>query len=257
MNSSRAHLSLLLLLPLLLLNACAAPFTLRSEPTDSFPYTWEQTLSSMARGDGVPEGSRPQSKPQPQQRARTSRPSQAQPAPLSVSTKTAPGEFERVAVLELKNLMREQVSAEEVGFLTNELRSVLSLLPKERFLVMTRESIAMLIDPSVRIEDCVGTCEVDTGRMLGAQWIVTGEVVRFGSSLRVALKLHDTQTGQLLYGASARGKDLEELESALTLETLTLMGEMSPFMKQRLDEIAGDDPDARLKAVRSGALRAP
>lgn len=256
MNNSRAHFSHLLPLLLLLLTACAEPFTLRSEPTNSFPYTWEETLSSVARGDGVPNAAtRPIAQAQPPQRARPSRPSQ--PAPLSVSTKTPPGELERVAVLELKNLMREQVSADEVGFLTNELRSVLSLLPKERFMVMTRESIAVLIDPSVRIEDCVGTCEVDTGRMLGAQWIVTGEVVRFGSSLRVALKLHDTQTGQLLYGASARGKDLEELESALTLETLTLMGEMSPFMKQRLDEIAGDDPDARLKAVRSGALRAP
>jgi TolB-like protein len=175
---------------------------------------------------------------------------------MSASPRAEEGQLERLAVLELKNMIQGQVTREEVGFLTNELRSILSQLPPERFVVMTRESMAVMIDPSVRLEDCVGTCEVDTGRMLGAEWIVTGEVVRFGSSLRVSLKLHNTHTGQLLYGSSAKGKDIEELELPLQIEGVRLMGEVSPFVKQRLAALAGEDPTAQLKALREGALRA-
>jgi len=47
------------------------------------------------------------------------------------------------------------------------------------------------------LEECQGECEVDTGRRLGADLIVSGEVLRFGSGLRINLKLHDVKSGQL------------------------------------------------------------
>lgn len=281
----------------LALFSCGAPFHLAAERTNDFPRTWEETLqpSSASSSPSPPDPKRPTpppkaSRPSPTSKgsskstslissvsslgssvgssvssslnavlspSKTPSPSRSAPAPLSASPQAEEGRLERVAVLELKNMIKGQVTQEEVGFLTSELRSILSQLPPERFVVMTRESMAVMIDPSVRLEDCVGTCEVDTGRILGAEWIITGEVVRFGSSLRVSLKLHNTHTGQLLYGSSAKGKGIEDLEQPIQIEGLRLMGEVSPFVKRRLAELAGDDPAAQLKALREGALRAP
>ena len=68
------------------------------------------------------------------------------------------------------------ISRDEVSFLTNEVRRVVGYLPTERFLVMTKESMAVMIEPGKTLEDCVGQCEVETGRLLNAEWIITGEL---------------------------------------------------------------------------------
>jgi len=145
------------------------------------------------------------------------------------------------------NRAPQQVTSDEVSYLTNELRTVASYLPAPRFLVLTQESLETLIDPSMKLEDCVGSCAVETGRIVGARWILTGEVVRFGSSLRVSLKLHDTKSGHFLKGAAVKGKSVEDLEQELHAQALSLVKEVSPEWGQWLDQIAPNDLPAQIK----------
>ena len=56
---------------------------------------------------------------------------------------------------------------------------------------------------------------MDTGRRLGADLVVSGEIIRVGSNLKVDLRLHDTRSGQLLNGAAASGKNVDELDGAV------------------------------------------
>ena len=120
--------------------------------------------------------------------------------------------------------------------------------------MLTKESLESLIDPSVSLEDCVGSCAVETGRMVGARWILTGEVVRFGKSLRVSLKIHDTEGGHFLKGAAVKGRSVEELEEALHTQALTLIKEVSPEWGRWLDRVAPNDLKAQLKHLRSRNL---
>jgi hypothetical protein len=80
---------------------------------------------------------------------------------------------------------------------------------------MTKNNILVLLPPNTKLEDCVGTCAVDTGRRIGAQWILVGEVVRFGSSLRVVLNLHHSKSGELRGSETVKGESLEKLEGPL------------------------------------------
>ncbi len=112
-----------------------------------------------------------------------------------VSKTQKAGGKERIAVLDLKN--RAGVKDSELLYLTSLIRQAAGRLPSDRFSVMTKDNILVLLPPGTQIEDCVGTCAVDTGRRLGAQWILVGEVVRFGSALRVVLNLHHSQSGEL------------------------------------------------------------
>lgn len=235
--------------------ACQSPFLLKAKPTKYFPYSWEEARAYQLANRPLPSpGEAPLNPTAPTQQAPLSQPS----APMSASVAAHEGEeseVERVAVLELKNRLPQEITRDEISFLTNEARAVVSALPKSHFIVMTRESLQMLIAPGKRLEDCVGTCEVETGRMIGAQWIITGEVVRFGTSLRVSLKLHDTRTGQLISGGSLKGKTVEDLEQPIKEETLRLAREISPYFAQRLREVGGDDLSTQLKALKRGALR--
>ncbi len=105
----------------------------------------------------------------------------------------------RIAILELKNMAPRLISGAEVKFLSDEIRRISRLLPSSHYSVITKENIEMLLPPDVHLEDCVGTCEVETGRMLSADYIITGELIKFGKSLRVSLKAHETRSEPYLY----------------------------------------------------------
>lgn len=142
-------------------------------------------------------------------------------APVNVSAAPA-GKPLRLAVVELRNAA--DLTADETAFLTDVTRSqVTSHLASDRFLMMTRESIRELLPPGVSLADCAkGQCEVEVGRMIGADYIFTGEVLKFGTSLRLNLKVHHCSSGAFLGSASARAADLDTLETRLADASTTV-----------------------------------
>ena len=137
-----------------------------------------------------------------------------------------PKPIERIAVIELEN--RVGVKEDEIHYLTEVLRGAASQLPKTRYSVMTKDNILVMLPPEVSLEDCQGTCAVDTGRKLGAHYILVGSVVRFGKSLRVTLNLHHTRSGQLLRVERVKGLTVDQLEQALESAALRLFSELDP-----------------------------
>ncbi len=82
--------------------------------------------------------------------------------------------------------------------------------------VMTRENQAVLLEANERaIETCVHDCEVQIGRMLGADYMVTGSVTRFGGLLVLTLRMHDTARAAFLGQARGRAASEEELIEAV------------------------------------------
>ena len=64
--------------------------------------------------------------------------------------------------------------------------------------VMTRENMLVLLKEMGKKECTEGDCEVETARNIGADFVVSGSVVRTAATLVVALKLHETKGGSLL-----------------------------------------------------------
>ncbi len=64
-----------------------------------------------------------------------------------------------------------------------------------------------------KLEECEGECEVETGRRVGADLVVSGEALRVGSIFKLNLRLHDTRDGRLLSGGTASGRTVEELDA--------------------------------------------
>ncbi|HUJ28027.1 MAG TPA: hypothetical protein VLW85_18530 [Myxococcales bacterium] len=120
------------------------------------------------------------------------------------------------AVLELRNKLEgPDRNLVDAAFLTDVVRQqVLEGAPAVK--LMTRENVLTLLEASGRkLEECEGECEVETGRRLGADVIVTGEILRFGRGFRANLRLHDTHSAQLLSAAVASGDTPEALEKDL------------------------------------------
>ncbi|MBN1164515.1 MAG: SUMF1/EgtB/PvdO family nonheme iron enzyme [Candidatus Krumholzibacteriota bacterium] len=130
----------------------------------------------------------------------------------------------KVAVLELNN--RAKLTEAENIYLTDRVRdAMIRSLPSESFMIMTRESIQELLPPEMRVSDCADAeCEIEIGRMLGAAYIVTGDVLLFAGKYRLNLKVHHCESAAFLGSEVARGDDLVGLEGAVR-ETAALLGE--------------------------------
>ncbi len=134
----------------------------------------------------------------------------------------AHGDAPRIAVLELKGTL----SRGQLAVLSDKIRSgVLAGLQGKNFVVMSRENMAMLIkDMGLDCESVEGECEVETGRNIGAAYVVSGSVEDVGRGLMlVSLKVHDTTTGALKAAGDVRGTEVIELIDQLPSRVAQVM----------------------------------
>ena len=90
--------------------------------------------------------------------------------------------------------------------------------------VMTRESTEVLLKQFGKtLAECTGECEVETGKKLGADFVVSGRITRAGSRLALTMRLHATATGELLKTAEALGKDADALVDGADAAVATLL----------------------------------
>ena len=128
----------------------------------------------------------------------------------------------RVAVLDFQN--KAALPEHEVDYITDVIRgAVRRELPTTRSIVMTRDNIFDLLPDGVSLSNCVGDCAVQTGRNIGADYVVTGDVVTISAQLRVRFTIYDTKDGNLLEYGILRGADIAALEENLTDEVALLV----------------------------------
>lgn len=117
----------------------------------------------------------------------------------------------KLAVLELRNFTKD-LTVQNAQYFTDLVRSA-ALKAQPQLEVITRENLLVLLQASGKdLANCEGECEVDTGRRIGADEIISGEIQRLGSLYKLSLRLHDTRAGRLLGSSQASGRTVEELD---------------------------------------------
>src|SRR5205814_4819309 len=91
--------------------------------------------------------------------------------------------------------------------------------------VISRENMLVLLQAQGKqLADCEAECEVETGRRIGADLVVSGELVRVGDSLKASLRLHETRSGTLVAAVTAAGMTAEDLDAHLGSAVRQLVG---------------------------------
>src|SRR5205814_2116257 len=123
-------------------------------------------------------------------------------------------EDRRLAVLEMRG---KGLDAQALGLLSESARAgALQAVRGKGVSVVTRENLMLLLKSAgVAPEDCEGECEVETGRRIGADFVVTGDAVRLEDRFVVSLKLHETGHEFRLRVTEDYGALLDEMNSGL------------------------------------------
>lgn len=164
-----------------------------------------------------------------------------------------PASTEKIAVLNLGN--GANLTETEIVYLTDQIRGGALKLDQRRYLVMTRENILEMLPPGVDLASCEGQCEVETGRNIGADYVATGEIIRFGQALKVSMRLYDTRTSALIGQASASAKEVDTLEQPVIRATGRLLRPLERAADPRV-EVPMKTPAPRKRSV-STKGRAP
>ncbi len=151
---------------------------------------------------------------------------QAAPAPVAVaaprvSTQPRLADGSMLAVLDFRRA--QSFTVEDARYLADVVRaSALKAAP--RLGVMTRENLLVLLQSSGKdLADCEGECEVDTGRRIGADAVISGDILKFGARYKLSLRLHETKGGRLLAAVVASGATLEELDTQVQARAAELL----------------------------------
>jgi phosphate/phosphite/phosphonate ABC transporter binding protein len=139
-----------------------------------------------------------------------------------VASLSARAEERRLAVLELHG---KSVDAQALALLSESARAgALQAARGKSVSVVTRENLVLLLKSAgVAPEDCESECEVETGRKIGADLIVTGDAVRIEDRFVVSLKLHETLRGALLGTRQVSAKTQLALLDETTAATSALV----------------------------------
>jgi TolB-like protein len=141
----------------------------------------------------------------------------------------------RLAVLEFQG---KKLDDDVLNTFSDAVRGgVVDALAGRPVLVMTRENMVMLLKEMGRKGCTEGDCEVETGRNIGADYVVSGAVARIDQSLILTLKLHETKSGGLL--------GTEMVEGTSQMEVLRQLGDRS---RELIETKLLRRPDSRASA---------
>jgi TPR repeat protein len=142
----------------------------------------------------------------------------AAPTPPTRSEPPARGAL--LAVLEFKNHLPAGDKRVEAGRFSDRVRGY-AIENVRGLRVMKREK--MLASIPEKLEVCEGHCEVETGRRIGADLVVSGDLRKAGFGYKLELRLNDVHSGDLLTSALAHGGSVDELDESVAQSAAALL----------------------------------
>ena len=161
-----------------------------------------------------------------------------------------------VAVLETVS-EKDVIGRSEKMFLTDKLRDrAKAVLPAYMgYVIMTRENINAMLPPGKSIEECEGSCLVETGKNIAADYVAQARVGKFGEQLTLTVELYETAANNLVASFTTRKDDavglLEDIEHEAdnffgkVLQTSSVDGKMIKSDENNDNTIANVLEDSR------------
>jgi len=138
------------------------------------------------------------------------------------------GQQERVAILNTVD-NNDSLGFNDMIYLTDRLReTAVKILPKQRYGVMTTESIVAFFGSQERAAKVCNesSCLAEVGRQVSADYVAQARVGRFGNQLSINFQLYNVKTGNLIDSFTGNSKDIFGLLAVIDENAPTLFKKM-------------------------------
>ena len=122
-----------------------------------------------------------------------------------------------------------ELTQEELSLLSDVSRAEARRVLGGAYTIITQESIEQLLKAHGKtLEQCQGSCETETGKLLGAELVVSGRLVKAFGAYKANLKLHRTEPPELLDARVLTVNTLPALEGAVRQGTAQILASLAP-----------------------------
>jgi hypothetical protein len=122
-----------------------------------------------------------------------------------------------------------ELTDEELSLLSDISRAEARRVLGSAYTIITQESIQQLLKAHGKtLEQCQGECETETGKLLGAELVVSGRLVKAFGAYKANLKLHRTDPPELLDARVLTVDTLPGLEGAVKQATAEILASLAP-----------------------------
>ena len=118
----------------------------------------------------------------------------------------------QLAVLPLRN--RLKMSLDEQRYLSQIIMDSVTERLAGQYTLMSQDLVVKAIPKDTMLDECARTCQLVTGQKLSARYLIVSNIFRFGASIRLTLRVLDTQNHDAVIKHVVKGKDVEEIESS-------------------------------------------
>jgi len=136
---------------------------------------------------------------------------------------------ERVAIINTVD-DGDSIKPSDLTYLTDRLRGVaVKVLPKQRYGVMTTESIVAFLGSQERAQkECKeASCLADLGRKVNADYVAQARIGRFNKNLTIKTELYSSKSGVMVGSFTGDSKFLQGLLDIINKEAPLLFKELS------------------------------
>lgn len=143
-----------------------------------------------------------------------------------------------VAVLETTRDDVNLLDHKECQFLTDKLRqmAIMELPSTSGYTIMTRENINTMLPPGKSVEECEGSCLVETGKNISADYVAQGRVSHFGSMVTLTVELYETASGKLMSSFAVQSENAVGLLKEIEERSAPLFSAIKEAEKPRQEE---------------------
>jgi TolB-like protein len=149
---------------------------------------------------------------------------------------------ERVAIINTLD-DGDSIKFSELAYLTDRLReTAVNVLPKQRYGVMTTESIVAFLGSYERtVKECkAASCLAELGRKVSADYVAQARIGRFGENLTIKAELYSSKSGNLIGSFTGNSKDIFGLLAIIDEKAATLFKMMPSILEKARSEIENE-----------------
>jgi len=135
---------------------------------------------------------------------------------------------EQVAIIQTMD-DRDSIGISDLAYLTDRLReTAVKVLPKQRYGVMTSESIVAFLGSQERAAKVCNeaSCLAEIGRKVSADYVAQARIGRFGKNLTIKTELYSSKSGNLIGSFTGNSKDIYGLLAIIDKNASDLFKEM-------------------------------
>jgi hypothetical protein len=122
---------------------------------------------------------------------------------------------ERIAILN-SNSLNKNITYEDIDFISEEIRSAIFYsISRTKYDLMQKETITEFLRDN-DMSYCTSTCEIETGRVLGADYILTSSIYRLDDVFNLKIKVFDIEDGSTLDMFDVSSSTIYDLSSEIS-----------------------------------------